>query len=61
MLAGRGASLYDDAAHAVAHIAAHPQVITPRPELTSHYQRLYELYRRVDGALDQSFARLAGP
>jgi xylulokinase len=60
MLAGMAAGLYDDAAHAVAHITTHPQTITPRSGFVSRYQPLYEVFREVDAALDQSFARLAG-
>jgi len=59
MLAGMGAGLYRDAAHAVAHIATRPEAIAPRPEFASQYQPLYELFHQIDGALDRSFARLA--
>jgi len=60
MLAGMAAGLYDDAAHAVAAITADSQTILPRLEFASYYQPLYELFRQVDVALDQSFSHLAG-
>ena len=59
MLAGIGAGLYRNAADAVAHIATRQEIVAPRPELAQRYQPLYDLFRQVDEALDQSFARLA--
>ncbi|MEA3344655.1 MAG: FGGY family carbohydrate kinase [Chloroflexota bacterium] len=59
MLAGMGVGLYRDAADAVANTATQQEIIAPLPKRAKQYELLYELFRQVDEALDESFASLS--
>jgi xylulokinase len=57
-LAGLGVGLFPDTAH-VAGWINYRQVIQPNPEVHTHYEEYYQIYRRLYGASAQVVHRLA--